>query len=167
MCPLIGLSVPNKEHSRRGGADVLQQRLVRQHIERVVRPYSRGGSKQLVDQQLSFAAWCRKRWRPTGAHINLAPVGVEDVAECSPGRQDGDAPLVCVLPVQPLEDGDVRIGAIAVRVDSRVCCAQDHLVVSRIGELEPIGDRSRALLRRVAEYLSFLRYRAPEEREQC
>src|SRR5450432_932090 len=93
----------------------------------------------------------------------MAALLVEDVLEDTPRRVHGHTTLIFGRLVQPLEYRDVGIRPKVVRVDAPVGRAGEHLVVAGIRERHPAGDARDAAFGLIAEDLSALRHRSPEE----
>lgn len=82
-------------------------------------------------------------------------------------RADGEhLPLERRLPVEPLEDGGVRVRLLLVAVDARVREAHRHLAVAGAGEVVRARHPGRAVLRPVALDLSLRGDCVPQERHQ-
>jgi hypothetical protein len=107
------------------------------------------------------------RFRAVGLDCNAAAINVEDVVEGVPGAEGSDPAPEIAPPVQPLEHRHVRVGAEVVPVDARIGCPGKHLIVSRIGEPEGVGDVDEALEVAVAHRAALSRQRSPHERHEC
>src|ERR1700722_2291723 len=108
----------------------------------------------------------RPRQSPSRAHQQAALFRAEDVVEYVARAEDRYVLVKFRLVIEPLKDRRVWIGAELVAVDYRIGIAGGHLVVTRIGKLEAVGDLRDAAFVLVAVNLALLGDDGPEERHQ-